>query len=161
MLDSEVATVAITVVPQQSGHDQQFRPGCRARNGLTTVNNFASSVVAVELSPRSQRNLLARRSPRGAALRSPPRRTAQRRFSINGQERHAAAGQQQLTLNVTNATAADEADYTIQVSNRVGSVVSQIAHLTVLVPPSITQHPQSTTNYAGGSLCALRHCQRH
>src|SRR5439155_26653144 len=59
---------------------------------------------------------------------------------------------QNATFTISNASSNDEANYTIQVSNRVGSVLSQTAHLTVLVPPFITQNPQGSTNYAGGTL---------
>ncbi|MDR3659290.1 MAG: immunoglobulin domain-containing protein, partial [Mycobacterium sp.] len=52
-----------------------------------------------------------------------------------------------VTLN--NVTANDAGAYTVQVTNADGSATSQVATLTVIVPPSITGQPQGRTNNAG------------
>jgi len=53
------------------------------------------------------------------------------------------------SLTITNAQAADDADYSVLVSNIVTSASSTIAHLLVVIPPVITTQPLSRTNLAG------------
>jgi tartrate-resistant acid phosphatase type 5 len=45
------------------------------------------------------------------------------------------------TLTITNAQLSDEGDYTVLVSNNIGSVVSEPARLTIAIRPVITLHP--------------------
>ncbi|MGO8675720.1 MAG: choice-of-anchor tandem repeat GloVer-containing protein [Limisphaerales bacterium] len=53
------------------------------------------------------------------------------------------------TLAVNNVQSTNAGNYTVQVTNSAGSVVSAAAMLTVLVPPSITAQPASRTNAVG------------
>src|SRR6185436_639871 len=48
-------------------------------------------------------------------------------------------------LTLTNAQPADAGSYTVVVTNSAGFVTSGVATLTVNIPPSITQEPQSQT----------------
>lgn len=48
------------------------------------------------------------------------------------------SGSTNFTLNITAATTADAGNYSVIVTNIVGSVTSSVATLTVLVPPTIT-----------------------
>ncbi len=50
-------------------------------------------------------------------------------------------GATSLVLNRSNVQAADAGDYEIVISNSVTSVTSQVARVTVLLPPSITTQP--------------------
>jgi alpha-tubulin suppressor-like RCC1 family protein len=57
------------------------------------------------------------------------------------------------TLTLNNITAADAGGYTVTVSNSHGApATSAAAVLTILVPPSITAHPQTQTATAGDSV---------
>src|SRR5207244_2315729 len=49
------------------------------------------------------------------------------------------------SLNLNNVQASQAGSYKVVVSNGAGSATSQVASLTVLVPPSITQQPVSLT----------------
>src|SRR5207253_1984386 len=53
--------------------------------------------------------------------------------------------------NLSNVQSANAGSYRVVVSNRLGSVTSAVAVLTVLVPPAITLQPQSRTNIAGST----------
>jgi uncharacterized lipoprotein YddW (UPF0748 family) len=53
------------------------------------------------------------------------------------------AGATATNLTRTNAQVSHAGDYTVTVSNAFGSVTSQVATLTVAVPPTITSQPQS------------------
>ncbi|MDB6124623.1 MAG: Immunoglobulin I-set domain protein, partial [Pedosphaera sp.] len=53
------------------------------------------------------------------------------------------AGATSSTLDITNAQAADVGNYTVVITNSLGSATSQVATLTVLFPPAITTQPQS------------------
>lgn len=59
------------------------------------------------------------------------------------------SGAMTTTLTLTNVAPGDAASYTVIVTNSAGSLTSWPAILTVLVPPVITAHPQSRTNYFG------------
>ncbi len=56
------------------------------------------------------------------------------------------------TLVLSNVQPADAGSYRVQVGNLAGSLTSQDATLTVLVPPAITTQPQSQTLVAGAGL---------
>jgi uncharacterized delta-60 repeat protein len=53
------------------------------------------------------------------------------------------------TLALSNVSTNDAANYTVVVTNSIGSITSIVASLTVLVPPSITVQPASQTNLLG------------
>lgn len=53
------------------------------------------------------------------------------------------AGATAASFTRSNAQPAHGGDYTVVISNPVGSVTSSVATLTVIVPPAITTHPQS------------------
>ncbi len=59
------------------------------------------------------------------------------------------SGATAATLTFDPVQLADAGDYTVRVSNPVGTVVSDPATLTVQAPPPITSPPQSRTNIAG------------
>lgn len=63
------------------------------------------------------------------------------------------SGADTATLTLTNVQAADEADYTVLVSNGTGTDLSSIASLTVEVPvaPGIVTPPAPQTVFAGGT----------
>ncbi len=67
------------------------------------------------------------------------------RFGIPGNGGANLAGATSPILNVTNAQPTNAGNYRVIVTNLFGSVTSAVATLTVLVPPSITQQPQSQT----------------
>jgi hypothetical protein len=52
-------------------------------------------------------------------------------------------------LTLANVQTADATNYTVVVSNHLGSVTSSVATLTVVVPVTITTHPQSQTVDSG------------
>jgi hypothetical protein len=58
----------------------------------------------------------------------------------------ALAGQTNPVLALTNVPGSADGTYQVVVSNRVGQVLSEPAILTVLVPVSITEQPQGSTN---------------
>lgn len=58
------------------------------------------------------------------------------------------AGQTNATLTLVNVSAADQANYSVIVTNPAGSAASVLAQLTVIIPPAITNQPQSLTNNA-------------
>lgn len=55
------------------------------------------------------------------------------------------AGRTEAVLTFDNVQASDAGDYRVLVSNAAGFATSQVATLTVLVPPGITQQPQDQT----------------
>jgi hypothetical protein len=59
-------------------------------------------------------------------------------------------GQTSATLTLNNVQPANAGAYVARISNTFGFTFSDPAYL-VMQPPSITQHPQSQTNYAGFS----------
>ncbi len=59
------------------------------------------------------------------------------------------AGATGSALTLVNVQPANGGSYSVVVSNSIGSVTSATAVLTVLVAPTITSQPQSTTNLAG------------
>jgi uncharacterized repeat protein (TIGR01451 family) len=65
----------------------------------------------------------------------------------------ALAGAANATLTVPNAQAANAGGYSVVVTNAAGAVTSSLATLTVLVPPTITQQPQSQTVTIGADVC--------
>ena len=67
-------------------------------------------------------------------------------WKFNGSDIAGATGP---TLALANVQTINAGSYTVVVSNSAGSVTSAPATLTVLVPPSITQHPKSQTVDAG------------
>lgn len=62
------------------------------------------------------------------------------------------AGASNSSLLLTNVQASQAGNYNVVVSNPAGSVASQVATLTVNVPPTITTQPQSQTLIQGQSL---------
>src|SRR5439155_18351892 len=58
-------------------------------------------------------------------------------------------GANATNLSLSNVQSANAGSYRVVVSNRLGSVTSAVAVLTVLVPPAMTVQPQSRTNLAG------------
>ncbi len=65
---------------------------------------------------------------------------------LNGSE-FIGAFQSSLILN--DVSDINEGDYTVRITNEVGSVVSDPATLTIIVPPQVTSQPLSRTNFAG------------
>ena len=59
------------------------------------------------------------------------------------------SGQTSATLSLSNVQTNQAGPYTVVVTNVVGSLTSQVATLTVLVPPTLASQPQSTTNVLG------------
>ena len=57
----------------------------------------------------------------------------------------AISGSTSATLTLANVSAADAANYSVTVTNAVGSATSASATLTVLVPPAITSQPANVT----------------
>jgi hypothetical protein len=62
------------------------------------------------------------------------------------------AGKTTATLTLTSVTAAQSGNYSVAVSNAVGSTTSSTAELTVLDAPAITLQPQSQAGSVGGSV---------
>jgi hypothetical protein len=63
----------------------------------------------------------------------------------------ALSGATSSTLTLTNAQATDAGSYTAVVANPGGSITSEVATLTVNIPPGITTQPQSLTVTQGQS----------
>ena len=53
------------------------------------------------------------------------------------------------TLTLSDVSTNNAGNYTVVVTNSYGSVTSQVATLTVVLPPSVTTQPASQTNLAG------------
>jgi len=70
-------------------------------------------------------------------------------WNFNGS---ALSGETNATVTLTNVNSAQAGGYTVIVTNNFGSVTSQVAALTVYVPPSITTQPQSQTVIQGQNL---------
>ena len=62
------------------------------------------------------------------------------------------AGATTSSLTITNAQLADEGPYAVLVTNLYDDVLSSIASLTVLAPPSITTQPQSASAQVGSNV---------
>ena len=58
-------------------------------------------------------------------------------------------GATSTSLTIANAQSASAGDYSVRVTNSVAAIDSQIAILTILVPPAVTAPPASRTNFAG------------
>jgi hypothetical protein len=69
-------------------------------------------------------------------------------WSLNGSDLPGATAS---TLVLTNVQTTDAGSYTVVVTNSWGSVTSELAALTVLVPPTIATQPQAQTVMAGQS----------
>jgi hypothetical protein len=74
------------------------------------------------------------------------------RFGIPGSGGANLAGATNAILSVTNAQPTSAGNYRIIITNLFGSATSAVATLTVLVPPSITQQPQSQTVPEGANV---------
>lgn len=61
------------------------------------------------------------------------------------------SGSATTTLTLANVSATDAANYSVLVSNSVGTVTSSNAALTVVLPPAITSQPSPQTQAVGGS----------
>ncbi|MDD5141112.1 MAG: immunoglobulin domain-containing protein [Verrucomicrobiales bacterium] len=61
------------------------------------------------------------------------------------------SGANSATLSLTNVSATDAANYSVTVTNTVGSITSGNAALTVLGPPAITSQPANVTVAQGSS----------
>ena len=75
--------------------------------------------------------------------------TYQWRFAPTGQAETNIIGATGSTLTLNNPQTNNTGSYRVVVSNPASSVTSQVATVTVLVPPGITQQPQSLTVRAG------------
>lgn len=64
-------------------------------------------------------------------------------------------GQNNNSLVLANVTPANAADYTVIVTNAGGAVTSQVAKLTVLLPPAVTAHPTNRIALAGSNTTFL------
>ncbi len=62
------------------------------------------------------------------------------------------SGATSATLALANVTIADAANYSVTVTNAVGSTTSAAATLTVLAPPAITSQPTNTTVAQGSNV---------
>ena len=62
------------------------------------------------------------------------------------------SGATSATLSLANVTIADAANYSVTVTNAVGSATSAAATLTVLAPPAITLQPANTTVAQGSNV---------
>ena len=56
------------------------------------------------------------------------------------------------TLTLPNVSTNNTGNYTVVITNNYGSVTSQVARLTVALPPSMTTQPTSLTNLSGGTV---------
>ena len=61
----------------------------------------------------------------------------------------ALAGANNTNLNLNSVQATNQGSYTVIVTNNFGAVTSQVATLTILVPPAITTQPQNQTANSG------------
>lgn len=61
------------------------------------------------------------------------------------------SGANTTTLTVASVSATDAANYSVIVSNNVGSVTSAPVALTIILPPAITSQPAAQTQAVGGS----------
>jgi len=62
------------------------------------------------------------------------------------------SGATTATLSLANVSATDTANYSLTVTNSVGSITSTIATLTVLLPPAIVTQPASASIAAGSNV---------
>ena len=69
-------------------------------------------------------------------------------WSKNGND---LAGEQSATFTISNVTASDEGVYTVRVSNSGGTVTSNQALLSVIIPPQITLQPNAIRQLDGSS----------
>ncbi len=109
---------------------------CKLSSGLAITGQPQSQTVAVGANPAF--NVTAT----GSAPFS-------YQWQFNGS---AISGATTTILSLNNVQTTDSGNYTVVVTNTVGSVTSAVAVLTVLVPPSITTEPVGQTNVAGSIL---------
>lgn len=145
-------TVSISVAPNISGplinavsvsaNEPDLNPANNSVTATTTVEAAATIVTQPVSLVVTQGNTAVFIV---AASGTPPLSYQWRLQSTN------LPGQTAPTLTILNAQPANAGSYTVTVSNRVGQAQSAPATLTVLQPPSISQHPASATNTAGST----------
>jgi hypothetical protein len=127
-----------------------------AGNYAVRVSNSAGAITsaiatltvlvppAISAQPQSRTNIAGTTASfNGAASGSAP-------FSYQWQFNGAnIAGATSATLNLPNVQVTDAGEYSFVVTNAAGGATSAVAVLTVLVPPNITNQPNSRTNVVG------------
>jgi hypothetical protein len=103
---------------------------------------------SITVQPQSQTNIATTTASfTVAADGTPPLRYQWFKWETN-----AIAGATNDTYKVIGVQGSDSGNYSVVVSNMLGSVTSSVATLTVVFPPSITQEPQSCIVAAGTTL---------
>ncbi|MGZ5530184.1 MAG: immunoglobulin domain-containing protein, partial [Limisphaerales bacterium] len=140
---------AFNVVYPQMGDDATYT--YVATNAYGSVASTAT-VLTVQIAPSitAQPQSLTVHSGNSASLSVGATGTSlQYQWYKNGD---VLAGATSATLSIGNVSVADDADYSVQVSNLVGSEASLTVHLTVLTAPIFLQQPASQTVQAGGAV---------
>src|ERR1043166_6415490 len=150
LLEGEAIAVQVLVTPQSTGTITGLLQASALETDPVAGNNSASAGIAIEMPPSFVTAPASLTVTQGnsatftaAAQGADPLGF---RWARNGVT---LIGETASSLFIANAQVSHEGDYTVQVTNRVGSIMSAPAHLTVLAPPTIAQQPQGGTNYAG------------
>jgi hypothetical protein len=129
-----------------------------AGNYSVAVTNAAGSVTsavailtvwvppAITFQPQSRTNVVG--TSAGFTVSASGTTPFGYQWQFNGANIGGATG---ASLTIGNVQSSDAGNYSVVITNVVGSVTSGVAVLTVLVPPAITAQPQNRTNVVGTS----------
>lgn len=146
------ATITVVVKPQQAGSLSTTFGIFANQPDPNTGNNLAVNATTVELPPVI--------TVQPASLVVTQHNTAMFSVTASGtaplgyQWFHNSSplpNRTDSTLVIADALNANQGNYQVRVTNRVGGTLSQVVTLTVLDPPVISQQPQSRTNFAGST----------
>src|SRR5262249_7976414 len=114
-------------------------------NNLGSVTSAVATLTvgagpSISAQPQSQTNVAGTTASFSVTAAGVPAPAYQWKFNNS-----AIAGATTSALSITNVQLTNGGNYTVVLTNSVGSITSSVATLTVWVPPSITTQPQSLT----------------
>ncbi len=146
------AIVTITVRPLGAGTITNFAIVTGSELDLSLTNNSRQTLSTVQVAPVITNQPISLIVTQGntAAFQVTAGGTSplSYQWQLNGTP---ITGSNQPALVLANAQTNNAGSYTVRITNLVGAVTSLPATLTVRVPPTVTQQPQSRTNLAGST----------
>ncbi len=131
----------------------QLGDGTRAEYGGYSSSPVRVGPAAILAQPNSQTVWWSGTAVFGVtAIGIPPLTFQWRKNGTDLANTERVSGATTPTLTITNAQTNDAGDYTVLVTNAIGSITSRVATLTVPVTPFITGQPQSQTNTIGSDV---------